>query len=136
MGNIWSYIRQEVHSSVEIIRVDVYEKLALASVKEGKELDVSVVNYVSPESKLKPEQSRMDKAHNSGCLLRALWKLDHLCPIWVNGSTNYFITSRGSSRWCKANEVPGRLLDEQNIILVFLGLQKTVNQHIVLPNIL
>ena len=40
------------------------------------------------------------------------------------------------TRWCKANEVPGRFLDKQDIIQVFLGLQKTVNQHIVLPNIL
>ena len=83
---------------MEIIRVDVHEKLAPASVKEGKELNVSVVNYVSPESKAKSGQSRMDKAYNSGCLLRALWKSDHLYPIWVNGSTNYFITSRDSSK--------------------------------------
>ena len=78
----------------------------------------------------------MNEAYNSGYLLRALWRLDHLCPIWVNGSTNNFITSRGSSKWCKVNEVLGRFLDKQDIIQVFLGLQKTIKQHIVLPNIL
>ena len=92
VGDIRSCIRQEVHSSVKVIGVDIHEKLALASVKEGKELDVSVVNYVSPESKAEPRQSRMDKAYHSGCLLRALWKSDHLCLIWVNGSTYNFIT--------------------------------------------
>ena len=98
VGDIRSCIRQEVHSSVKIVQVNIHEKLALASVKEGKELNISVVNYVSPESKAEPRQSRMDKTHNSGCLLRVLWKSDHLRPIWMNGSTNYFITSRGSSR--------------------------------------
>jgi len=33
--DIWSFIRQEVDSSVEIIRVDVYEKLTPASIEEG-----------------------------------------------------------------------------------------------------
>ena len=94
---------------MEIVQVDVHEKLALASIKEGQELDVSVVNYISPETKLKPRQSKMNKTHNSRCLFRALGKSDHLCPIWVNRSTNDFITSRGSGRRCKVNEVPGRL---------------------------
>jgi len=110
--DIWSYIRQEVHSSVKVIGVDIHKKLTPASIEEEQELDVSVVNYVSPESKAEPRQSRMNKAHNSGCLLRVLWKSDHLCPIWVNRGTNNFITSRGSSRWCKANEVLGRFLDK------------------------
>ena len=66
---------------MKVIRVDVHEKLIPASVKKGQELNVSVVNYVSPESKAEPRQSRMNEAYNSGCLLRALWKLDHLCPI-------------------------------------------------------
>jgi len=110
--------------------------LASAPIEKGQKLDVPMVNYVSLESKAKPGQSRMNEAHNSGCLLRALWKSDHLGSFWVNRSTNDFITSRGSSRWYKVNEVPERFLDKQNIIQVFLGLQKTVNQHIVLPNIL
>jgi len=83
---------------VEIIQVDIHEKLAPASIEEEKELDVYVVNYVSSESKSKPGQSRMDKTHNSRYLLRALWKSDYLCPIWMNGSINHFITSRGSSK--------------------------------------
>ena len=93
MGNIRSCIRQEVHSSVEIVQVDIHEKLVLASVKEGQELNVSIVNYVSPESKSKPGQSRMNETYNSRYLLRALWKLDHLCPLRVNRSTNNFIIS-------------------------------------------
>jgi len=112
------------------------KKLALVSIEEGQELNVSVVNYVSPESKAKPGQSKINETHNSEYLLRVLWKLDHLGLFWMNRSTNNFITSRGSSRWCKANEVPGRFLDKQDIIQVFLVLQKTINQHIVLLNIL
>jgi len=112
VGDIWSCIRQEVHSSVKIVQVDVYEKLVPASVKEEQELDIFVVNYVSPKSKSKLGQSRIDKTHNSRCLLRALWKPDHLGPFWMNRSTNNFITSRGSNRWCKVNEVPGRFLDK------------------------
>ena len=72
MGNIRSCIRQEVHSSVEIVQVDIPEKLVLASVKEGQELNVSIVNYVSPESKSKSGQSRMNETYNSRYLLRAL----------------------------------------------------------------
>ena len=72
---------------MKVIRVDVHEKLALASVKEGQELDVSVVNYVSPKSKAEPRQSRMNEAHNSECLLRAVWRLDHLYPIWTSAPT-------------------------------------------------
>ena len=122
VGDIWSFIKQEVDSSVKIIWVNVYEKLALASIKERQKLNIPVVDYVSLKSKAKPRQSKINKTHNSGCLLRALWKLDHLGPLWVNRSTNDFITSRGSSRWCKVNQVPGRFLDKQNIIQVFLGL--------------
>jgi len=52
--DIWSCIRQEVNSSVKVIQVDVHEEFTLASIKEGQELNVPVVNYVSPESKAKP----------------------------------------------------------------------------------
>ena len=79
---------------MKIIQVDIHEKLALASVEEGQELNVSVVNYVSPESKAKSGQSRMNKTHNSGCLLRVLWKSDHLGPFWVNRSTNNLLATR------------------------------------------
>ena len=51
---------------MKVIGVDIHAKLAPASVKEGKELNVSVVNYISPESKAEPRQSRMNEAHNSG----------------------------------------------------------------------
>jgi len=95
--------------------------MALASI-EGQKLNVSVVNYISSESKTKSGQSRINKTHNFGCLFRALWKLDHLGPFWMNRSTNDFITSRDSSRWYKVNEVLERFLDKQDIIQVFLGL--------------
>ena len=52
--DVWSFIRQEVNSSVKIIWVDVYEKLTPASIEEEQELDISVINYVSPKSKVKP----------------------------------------------------------------------------------
>ena len=52
--DIRSFLSQEVHSSVKIIRVDVHKKLTPASVKEGQKLDVSVVNYVSSKSKAEP----------------------------------------------------------------------------------
>jgi len=92
--DIRSCIRQEVHSSVKVIGVDIHEKLALASIKEGQELDVSVVHYVSPESKAKSEQSRVNKTHNSGHLLRVLWKSDHLGLFWMNRSTNNLLATR------------------------------------------
>jgi len=110
--NIQSFIGQEVDSSVKIIQVDVHEKLASVPIEKGQKLDVPVVNYVSPESKAKPGQSRVNKIYTSRCLLRVLWNLDHLGPFWVNRNTNNFITSRGSSRWCKSNKIPGRFLDE------------------------
>ena len=51
---------------------DIHEKLASASVEKKQKLDVSVVSYVSSESKAKSGQSRMNKTHNSGRLLRVL----------------------------------------------------------------
>jgi len=35
-----------------------------------------------------------------------------------------------------ANKVPGRFLDEEDIIVVLLRLKKSISQHIVLMNIL
>ena len=66
---------------MDITWVDIYNKLVSASIEEEQKLNVPVVNYVSPRSKTKPEQSRMNKVHNSRYLLRALWKLDYLGPI-------------------------------------------------------
>ena len=59
---------------------DIHEKLASASVEKKQKLDVSVVSYVSSESKAKSGQSRMNKTHNSGRLLRILWK----STTWVH----------------------------------------------------
>ena len=110
--DIQSFISQEVYSSIKTVRVDIFEKLTSVSIKEEQKLNISVVDYISFESKTKSGQSEMNKIHNSRCLLIILWKLDHLDPIWVNGSTNNFISSRDCSRWYKANKIPGRFLDE------------------------
>jgi len=45
---------------MRVIRVDIHKKLASASVEKGQKLNVSVVNYISPENKAKSEQSRLD----------------------------------------------------------------------------
>ena len=66
---------------MKVIRVDIYEELAFATVEKRQKLDIPVVDYVSPESKAKSGQSRVNKTHNSGCLLRVLWKSDHLGPF-------------------------------------------------------
>ena len=85
---------------MKVIWVDIYEKLASAPVEKGQELDVPMVDYVSPESKAKPGQSRMNKTHNSRCLLRVLWKLDHLGSFWINRSTNNLLATKAWSRRC------------------------------------
>ena len=53
-----------------------------------------MVDYVSPENKAKPEQSRMNKTHNSGHLLRVLWKSDYLSPFWMNRNTYNLLATR------------------------------------------
>ena len=68
-GNVQSFIRQEVHSSMKTVRVDIYKKLILASI-EWQRLNVCVVNYVIPEIKTKYRQFGMNKTHNSRYLPR------------------------------------------------------------------
>ena len=71
-----------------------------------------MANYISFESKTKFEQFRVDKTYNSKYLFRVLWKLDYLGPIWMNGNTNNFISSRSYSKWYKANKILKRFLNE------------------------
>jgi len=54
----------------------------------------------------------------------------------MNRSNNYLVSFQRSGRWNIANKVPGWFLDKENIIKVLLRLKKTVNQCIVLANIL
>jgi len=110
--DVQSFISQEVYSSIKTVRVDIHEKLTPVSIKEEQKLNISVVDYIPFENKTKSGQFGMNKIYNSRCLLRILWKLDHLDPIWVNESTNNFISSRDCSRWCKVNKISGRFLDE------------------------
>ena len=114
---------------MKIVRVNIHKGLTPVSIEEEYKLNVSVVNYVLFESKIKSGQSRIKSRH----LLRVLWKLDHLGPIWMNGSTNNFISSRCCNRWYKVNKAPEWFL---YIVQVLLSFRKTVNQYIVLANIL
>jgi len=88
VGDVQSFSGQEIDCCTKVIRVDIHEELKSASVEKGQKLDVSMVDYVFPKSKAKSGQSRVNKTHNSGCLLRVLWRLDHLGPFWMNRSTN------------------------------------------------
>ena len=110
--DVQSFSGQEIDCCMKVIWVDIYEELASAPVKEGKELDVPIVNYISPESKVKSGQSEINNTHNSGHLLRVLQKLDHLGPFWMDRSTNDLLATRAWSRRYKSNKIPGRFLDE------------------------
>ena len=116
---------------MKAVRVDIHDELISFSIKEGQKLNVIVVDYVSFEIKTKFEQSKVDKTYNSRYLFRVLWKSDHLGPIWINGNTNNFISFRGYSRQCKANKIPERFPNKQNIIQVLLYFKKAVYQYIV-----
>jgi len=71
-----------------------------------------MVNYISSESKTKSGYSKMDKTHNSGHLLRVLWKANHLGPFWMNRSTNNLLATRACNKIYKSNQIPERFLDE------------------------
>jgi len=79
---------------------------------------------------------RVNKGHNSRNVLRVLGDLDHLGPVKVNRSTHHLVSFQRDSRGSIANKVPGRFLDKENIIMVLLRLKKSINQRIVLVNIL
>ena len=78
VGDVQSFIRQKVHSSMKIVRVNIYQKLISISIKEEQKLNVSVVNYVSSKSNAKSELSRMNKIHKYRHLLKVLWKSNYL----------------------------------------------------------
>jgi len=121
---------------MKTIRVDIHEKLAPVFIKEEQKLNVSVIDCIPLESKMKSGQSRMNKTHKYKHLFRFLWKLDYLDPIWINGSTNNFISSRSCNRWYKANKILGKFLNKKDTIQVLLCFKKAIYQCIVLANIL
>jgi len=78
----------------------------------------------------------VNKGHNSRNVLRVLRDSDHLGPVRVNKSTHHLVSFQRDSRGSIADKVPGRFLDKENIIVVLLGLKKSINQCIVLANVL
>jgi len=52
---------------MKAVEVDIHEELTSSFVEEEQKLNVSVVDYISPESKTKSRQSRVNKTHNSRC---------------------------------------------------------------------
>ena len=57
---------------MKIVRVDINEELTSASIEKRQNLNVSVINYVFSKSKMKSEQSKMNKTYNFRYLLRVL----------------------------------------------------------------
>jgi len=95
-----------------------------------------VVSYISSQAKPKSRETRVNKGHNSRNVLRVLRDSNHLGPVRVNRSTHYLVSFQRDSRGSIANKVPGRFLDKENIIMVLLRLKNSINQRIVLANIL
>jgi len=110
--------------------------VTLSSIEEGQEQDVAVVNHISSQAKPESREARVNKSHNSRNVLRVLRDLDHLGPVRVNRSTHYLVSFQRDSRGSIADKVPGRFLDKENIIVVLLRLKKSINQRIVLANVL
>jgi len=110
--------------------------VTLSSVKERQEQDVTVVHHISSQAKPKSRETRVNKSHDSRNVLRVSRDSGHLGPVRVNRSTHYLVSFQRDSRGSITNKVPGRFLDKENIIMVLLRLKKSINQHIVLANIL
>jgi len=110
--------------------------VTLSSIEERQEQDVTVVNHISSQAKSESRETRVNKSHNSRNVLRVLRNLDHLGPVRVNRSTHYLVSFQRDSRGSITNKVPGRFLDKEDIIVVLLRLEKSINQHIVLANVL
>jgi len=110
--------------------------VTLSSVKERQEQDVTVVNHISSQAKPKSREMRVNKGHNSRNVLRVPRNLDHLGLVRVNRSTHYLVSFQRDSRGSIVDKVPGRFLNKENIIVVLLRLKKSINQCIVLANIL
>jgi len=110
--------------------------VTLSSIEERQEQDVTVVNHISSQAKPESRETRVNKSHNPRNVLRVSRNSDHLGPVRVNRSTHYLVSFQRDSRGSIADKVPGRFLDKENIIMVLLRLKKSINQHIVLVNIL
>jgi len=78
----------------------------------------------------------VNKNHNWRNVLRVPRDSDYLGLIRANRSTHYLVSFQRDSRGNIANQVPERFLDKENIIVVFLRLKKSINQHLVLANVL
>ena len=78
----------------------------------------------------------MNRSHNSRNVLKVPRDSDHLGLVRVNRSTYYLVSFQKDSRESIANKVSERFLDKENIIVVLLGLKKSINQCIVLANVL
>ena len=78
----------------------------------------------------------MNRSHNSRNVLKVPRDSDHLGLVRVNRSTYYLVSFQKDSRESIANKVSERFLDKENIIVVLLRLKKSINQHIVLVNVL
>jgi len=110
--------------------------VTLSSVKERQEQDVTVANHISSQAKPKSREMRVNKGHNSRNVLRVPRNSDYLGPVRVDRSTHYLVSFQRDSKRSIADKVPGRFLDKKNIIVVLLRLKKSINQHIVLVNVL
>jgi len=110
--------------------------VTLSSIEERQEQDITMVNYISSQAKPKSRETRVNKGHNSRNVLRVLRDSDHLGPVRVNRCTHYLVSFQRDNRESIVNKVPGRFLDKENIIVVLLRLKKSINQCIVLANIL
>jgi len=105
-------------------------------IEERQEQDVTVVNHISSQAKPESREARVNKSHDSRNVLRVLRDSDHLGPVRMNRSTHYLVSFQRNSRGSIVDKVPGRFLDKENIIVVLLKLKKSINQCIVLVNIL
>jgi len=110
--------------------------VTLSSIEERQEQDVVVVNHISSQAKPKSRETRVNKSHNSRNVLRVLRNSDHLGPVRVNRSIHYLVSFQRDSKGSIADKVPGKFLDKENIIVVLLRLKKSINQCIVLANVL
>jgi len=78
----------------------------------------------------------VNKSHNSRNILRVPRNSDHLGPVRVNRSTHYLVSFQRDNRGSITNKVSERFLDKEDIIVVLLRLKKSINQRIVLANVL
>jgi len=110
--------------------------VTLSSIEERQKQDVTEVDHISSQTKPKSRETRVNKSHNPRNILRVPRNSDHLGPVRVNRSTHYLVFFQRDSRKSIMNKVLGRFLDKENIIVVLLRLKKSINQCIVLMNVL